>query len=59
MAKKKDASAIVAQWEFNLRAVEHLRRGLILDGADASDNLVVRADAIIADYGEKIRKAKA
>ncbi len=56
MARKKDVSAVVAQLGFDLRAVERLRLGLLADGAGAPDALVMRADAIIADYESRIRK---
>ncbi len=55
MAKKKAAAAL-EQMEFNLRAVETLRRGLLADGVK-DDELVAKADAVIADYRERIRKA--
>ncbi len=57
MARKKDVPAVVAQLGFDLRAVERLRLGLLADGAGVSDALVMRADAIIADYESRIRKA--
>lgn len=57
MARKKDSAAALGQMEFNLRAVERLRRGLLADGLE-DDALVARADAVIAEYRERIRKAR-
>lgn len=56
MAKKRAAAAL-EQMEFNLRAVETLRRGLLADGVK-DDALVAKADAVIADYKDKIRKVR-
>lgn len=57
MAKKKDSAAVLGQMEFNLRTVETLRWGLLADGVE-DDELVAKADAVIADYKEKIRKLR-
>lgn len=54
---KKDHTSLLNQYEFNLRTVQNLRRGLLADGVE-NDAFVARADAVIADYKDRIRKAR-
>ena len=56
MAKQLKSEAELHRAEFDLRCTENLRRGLAAEGAW---DLVLRADAIIADGRKRVEQIKA
>lgn len=55
MAKPKNTESELHRAEFDLRCTENLRRGLAAEGAW---DLVLRADAIIADGRKRVEQIR-